>query len=122
MPVKFPKRRADGSFCVQISLQTDAPDPAQLANRINSWFCEWAQANRYWHTKFSNVSPDFFDQFIEAPSCIVSGDGFLYLRIEGKADAKKWWKDWMILRIMPAVREAFKEITGFEKISNCPDV
>jgi hypothetical protein len=70
-PVKFPRRRSDGSFCVEVVLHIDTQGPVVLASRVTSWLVEWVQANRYWTTSFGDRKSgvlDFFDEFARFPS------------------------------------------------------
>jgi hypothetical protein len=62
---------------------------------------------------------DFFDEFARCPSCIERIPGFLLLRMECSREAKKRWKNWLILRLLPDLQEAFKEITSVQQITNC---
>jgi hypothetical protein len=121
----FPKRKQDGSFCIEMRLAIDAEDPAVLATRINAWIEEWVQANRYWKTVFAEESGvfDFYDEFARPPYCVMGDSRSLFLRVEGGPRAKKWWKDWIASRLMPDLKAAFKEVQPrpMEKARNCSE-
>ena len=121
MKVRFPKRRPDGSFCVQVSLNCAATNRSELAERINSWSREWVERNQYWKTPSSEVSDDYFAQFVNPPPCVVDEHGQLQFRIVGRSDAHKWWRDWLVRKILPALCEKFKDVIDIDRISNCPD-
>jgi hypothetical protein len=119
MPVKFPKRRADGAFCVEITLLVNTHDLEGLAARITSWMDQWTQGNRYWNC--FGVVLDFFDDFVRPPICVKHTSESLILRVEGRPDSKKSWRDWIVLRLLKDLQEEFHEITAVESFANCPD-
>jgi hypothetical protein len=107
---------------VEVVLHIDTQGPVVLASRVTSWLVEWVQANRYWTTSFGDRKSgvlDFFDEFARFPSCIEGTPGFLLLRMECSREAKKRWKNWLILRLLPDLQEAFKEITSVQQVTNC---
>lgn len=122
----FPKRRLDGSFCIETRLAIEAKDPAVLASQINSWIEEWVRSNRYWKSKFAEAEGgvfDFFNEFARPPFCVTRASGSLFLRVEGCPGAGKWWRDWIGSRLLPDLRSAFKEIRPrpMENARNCPE-
>ena len=44
---RFPKRRDDGSFCVEVALRFTAQQPDALVKMVNEWIVEWVSINRY---------------------------------------------------------------------------
>jgi hypothetical protein len=122
MPVKFPKRRADGSFSVEVTLRVNSKQPDVLAARVNSWLGEWVQANRFWkfshHPESSDGVLDFLRDFTGPPSCIARGTDFLDLRLEGSPETNKAWRDWLVIRLLKDLTAAFVEITAVEEIGN----
>jgi hypothetical protein len=125
-PELFPKRRPDGSFCIETRIAIDAADRAVLASRINDWIEEWVRANRYWECKFAESEGgvfDFYDEFARPPYCVTGDSGSLFLRVEGCPGAGKWWRDWIGSRLLPDLRAAFREIRSrpMENARNCPD-
>jgi hypothetical protein len=125
VPVKFPKRRADGSFCVEVMLRVDAKETDVVASRVNSWLDEWVESNRYWkvsHPESSDGLLDYFRDFTGPPSCFTPEPGFLCLRLEGRPETKQAWKDWLVLRLLKDLGQAFHEIRAVGKIQTCADV
>lgn len=127
MPAKFPKRASDGSFCVEIRLSVDTTtDPAELASRITDWIEKWAQVNRYWKNNLAHDEGgvlDFCDEFARPPYCVTGDVGSLFLRVEGRPGAGKWWRDWIASRLRRDLMAAFKEIQPrpMEKARNCSE-
>jgi hypothetical protein len=119
MPIKFPKRRPDGSFCVLVSVRVTTQEPQELASRVTGWLDQWVLANRQW--KFGDRLLDFFEDFAGAPSCIVSAPGLLTLRFDGRPQSKKWWKDWIGVRLLSDLRKAFSEIGDVDGVVDCPE-
>ena len=120
MPIKFPKRRPDGSFCVLVTLRVSTPGPQALASRVTAWLDQWVLANRQW--KWGDQVFDFFDDFVGIPTCVASGTDLLTLRFEGRPQSKKWWKDWIGLRLLADIRQAFSEIVDLDRVVDCPEV
>jgi hypothetical protein len=124
----FPSRKADGSFCIEFRLRVVADDdPIELASRINDWIETWVRTNRYWKTSLANAEGgvlDFYDEFARPPYCVTTESRCLFLRVEGRADAGKWWRDWIAARLGHDLRDTFKETIQFpfEKARNCPEV
>jgi hypothetical protein len=125
-PEKFPKRKPDGSFCIELTLGVGTRDTAELASRMTAWIEEWVRANRYWKTVLADRVGgvfDFYDEFVRPPYCVTRYSGSLLLRLEGRPGAGKWWKDWILSRLIMDLRVAFKEIQHYpvEGIRNCQE-
>jgi hypothetical protein len=123
MRIKFPTRRADGSFCVEVRLRIDSSQPNLLASRLTAWLDQWSHANRYWKwppARNEGGLLDYFDDFLGAATAVVCSSTIVCLRFECRPEAKKWWKDWLVFRILRDIHEAFIEIIAVEKIGNCP--
>jgi hypothetical protein len=126
-PERFPKRRLDGSFCIELPFAIVTNDPVVLISRINAWIEEWVRTNRFWENNLAHGEGgvlDFYDEFARPPYCVTADSGSLFLRVEGCAGAKKWWKDWIASRLMPDLRVAFKEVQSppMAKARDCPEV
>jgi hypothetical protein len=119
MEIKLPKKRPDGSFCVEITLRVNTNDAKGLAARITSWLKEWTQRNRYWNWFEENL--DFFNDFAEPPTCAERTQESLVVRVEGRPKFTKWWKDWIVLRLLKDLQGQFDEITAVEAFVNCPE-
>jgi hypothetical protein len=116
MPVMFPKRRTDGSFWVEITLLVNTNETEGLATRINTWLDQWVQANRHWN--WFRATLDFFDDFASPPTCVQRKPESFALRLEGKPDSKKSWKDWIVLRLLKELQAESREITAVPPIVN----
>jgi hypothetical protein len=121
MRLRFPKGEADGSFCIEVTLRVGSGDPAALADRVTLWLEKWVNANRFWRTSLyaPEETLDFLDEFAEVPTCVVGTSSSLNLRLKCRPEAKKRWKDWLVLRLIKELLLAFKEVTSVEKISDC---
>lgn len=123
---KFPKRRRDGSFCVEVIAKTNIATASSLAERVNTWVARWIQKNRYWNwelAKFERKPPlDFFEDFVAPPECSVASADSIRLRLECRPAAKKLWRDWLVLRFLHDLLPAFQEITSVEKIRDCSEM
>jgi hypothetical protein len=119
MPVKFPVKFDDGSFCIKVVLQVDTQ--RSLRNEIQTWLDQWVQENRYWafSTPSSKGNLDFYESFSAAPRCIEEQSGVLSLQFEGRPGASKDWKDWLVLRILKELQETFKGVITIGEIKNC---
>jgi len=104
-------------------LRSKSKDCRLLASRIDSWLQEWVQTNRYWkfsHPESSDGFLDFFRDFSGPPTCFTPRPGVLCVRLEGRPETKKAWKDWLALRLLKDLRNAFDEITIVQTVADCP--
>jgi len=81
-----------------VTLRVSTPEPQALASRVTAWLDQWVLANRQW--KWGDQVFDFFDDFVGIPICTASGPDLLTLRFEGRPESKKWWIDWIGLRLL----------------------
>jgi hypothetical protein len=124
MRAKFPKKRPDGSFCVEVTLIVNTNDPKELVNRVHLWLEQWVQANREWRTSLAASAGgllSFFDEFSGPPTCFLKGPNALGLRVEGRPNMGRWWRDWLILRILKDLQGEFSEVIQVESFADCPD-
>jgi hypothetical protein len=117
MPPRFPKLRPDGSFCVEVTLRVEGEHEEELAVRVDTWFRNWVQNNRFWD--WFGERRDYFDEFGAVPSATTLVDRELRIQLQGKPGAK-WWKDWLALRIIKELQAAFPKIKDVEAIKDCP--
>ncbi len=113
MRAKLPKRRPDGSFCIEMQLSIVTNDSTVLATRMNGWIDAWVLANRYWECPMAKSVGgvfDFYDEFIWPPYCVVGNAGSVSIKVEGRPGAGKWWKDWILSRMMRDLIAMFKEV------------
>jgi hypothetical protein len=125
-PEIFPKRRPDGSFCIEEQLSVDTEDPAVFTTRISSWIEGWVRANRFWDCNLAEIDGgalDFYDEFTRPPYCVMGDSGSIFLRVEGRPGARNLWKDWILSRLMKDLIAAFKELKPpyIESARNCPE-
>jgi hypothetical protein len=113
-----PKLRPDGSFCVEVALRIEADAPDHLGARLALWFENWTATNQEW-TWESGRRLRYVDDFSGAPHFVECAAGVLRFHLEGKPGAK-WWKDWLILRLLKDLQEAFVEVKAVDKIHDCP--
>lgn len=117
MEIKLPKKRADGSFCVEIALRVDTDDAKGLAARMTLWLEEWTHENRYWN--WFEETLDFLDDFAGPPTCVERSPESLIVRVEGTPKFTKCWKDWIVLRLLKDLQSQFHEITDVQTVMNC---
>ncbi len=106
-------------------LRIDSKQLDVFASRLTVWLDRWIRENRYWKWSLAKSTGgllDFFDDFVEPPSAVVRAPDFVCLHFECRPAAKKWWKDWLVLRVLKDIHAVFAEVTGVEKIGNCPSV
>jgi hypothetical protein len=124
---RFPNRRPDGSFCVEVTLRVESAEIEPFVSRLTAWLNDWAKANRYWKPGFSHPESrdgvfDFQRDFTGPPSCSTQVANLVRLRLEGRPESKRTWKDWLCMKLLPELRRVFAEIRAIEKIQDCPDV
>lgn len=121
---KFPKLRPDGSFCIEARVRVSTNELDVLASEVTNWLDRWVRENQYWKrslVKKGKVVLDYFDDYAGLPSLLTCPPDFLILRLAGRPGAR-WWKDWLILRLLKELRNAFEEITALERIIDCPEM
>jgi hypothetical protein len=118
MPAKFPKRRPDGTFCVEIvfRLETDSPD--ELLLRVTAWLRDWVARNP--RSTWFGEEVSYSDEFAGAPFGIKCDTKELHFKMEGQASAK-WWKDWLVIGLLSEIEKAFVEIKKIHSVRNCED-
>lgn len=118
VPARFPKRLADGSFCVGVTHGVASGiDADRLVVQLSSWLRQWLRANRYWALS-GKRSIDFFDDFKGPPHSVTSAGDQVSYCLDGRGTSE-WWRDWIALRLAPEVRAAFPEILEVMRISDC---
>ncbi len=124
----FPARNTDGSFCVEIGLTLAHPGGEKFASEIQEWIgAEWMPRNstwrRAWRTgaELSEVNEQILyykEEFLNLPQVVSSSDTEMRLRIEGNKTAK-FWRDWLVSRLLPDLKEEFSGIGDVLFIRNC---
>jgi hypothetical protein len=127
--VKFPARKPDGSFCIEVGVRVNIDFQVDV-RRIQDWISGiWMPNHTTWTrdwrtgTNFATIDEqrlNYNDEF-RSPPVIVSGPGSeLRLRLAGNRTAK-FWKDWLVSRIVPDLRAEFPEIGEVLYIRDCAE-
>ncbi len=123
MAPRFPRRRTDGSFCVDVAFDLRG-EPQTAGSRAEEWLKEWVGENRVWPMRRLSTGGarmeryDYMDDFLGAPCVVVAPDSVI-LRFEGKPGARKW-KDW-VARIITELSRDVPEMGEVKSILNCED-
>jgi hypothetical protein len=125
---KFPSRKVDGSFCVDVGLQLLEGAPDNICKVIDEWFSDaWMGANKTWTRTWSTganleVKKDevlvYSDEFLRAPMASLGSKSELRIRLFGTKSAKLW-KDWLVSKIAPDLKERFPYIGELLYIQDC---
>ena len=120
--IGFPKRLADGSFCIVVSIPVSTNEPDAFLRRVQDWFSQWVEANQIWTRKWEPTGRieelSYLLEFNGKPKVISCDSTELKIRLEGQPSAK-WWKDWMVIRILADLKAAFTEIKGVGHVRDC---
>lgn len=127
---RFPARKPDGSFCVEVGIELSARDQTDLVPRIqawvgNAWLPHHSTWTREWRTgpNFSASGPQvlkYRDEFTASPEIALGSSSELQLRLKG-AKTAKYWKDWLVARLVPDLKAAFPGIGNLLYIRDCTD-
>ncbi|GGA39957.1 hypothetical protein [Dyella nitratireducens] len=125
---KFPTRKHDGSFCVEVGLRIHLDDSTpDIAARIQSWFNDdWISRNKTWTrtwasgpnlaTKRDEVL-SYSDEFLAIPEVEEAG-AELRIRLFGARTAR-FWKDWLVSKIAPDLKAQFPQVGELLYIRDC---
>jgi hypothetical protein len=119
--VRFPRRNADGSFCVEVFIAVETNEPESLSQRVASWGTAWVNDNQIWTRNWIPSGQEvlnYSDEFKREPYPVSCTSTELKIRLEGQP-AAKWWKDWMVLRILSDLKSAFAEFRDVIAVRNC---
>ena len=117
--IKFPRRQPDGSFCVEVTLSVMAEEPEELLRRVQEWAIKWVEANQVWIWMGGTKKLLYQQEFKREPHPTSCTSTELKIQFEGQPSAKKMWKDWIVYRILPDLKEAFTEVRDVSSIKNC---
>lgn len=118
----FPSRREDESFSIEVFLNINCDDPRVLSRRVDEWLASWLQENRHWHwPRQDDPAIDFFDDFVGVPSSRLIGENVIALRFDSRADHGRWWKDWVVIKVMRPLMDHFPELS-LEKVVDAEEV
>ncbi len=111
--IRFPERRPDGSFSVEIIFGLKGAPGSDLSIRVADHLRAWTVTNAVWRREWSDGRVEnlrFEDEFFGAPCPVrIDATGMFAVRLDAKPTAK-WWKDWIVLRVVKELREAFPEL------------
>jgi hypothetical protein len=129
-PAKFPDRKPDGSFCVDVGVQIIGNLDEDLAPRVQAWINDvWMPQHTTWSREWqtgSNLTTTrvqllhYSDEFSAPPEIAAGPASELKFRLRGKKTAK-FWKDWLVTRLMPDLREAFPAAGELLYIRDCAE-
>jgi hypothetical protein len=129
-PTKFPSRKADGSFCVDVGLQLLEGTPGDICKLIDSWFSDtWMDANKTWTRTWSTgpnleVKKDevlaYSDEFLRTPMASLGNKSELRIRLFG-TKSSRLWKDWLVSKIAPDLKAQFPYIGDLLYIRDCAE-
>ena len=99
-----------------------------LQQEIQSWWSnEWVPKNETWRRVWNKGSSHervellrYADEFSSAPRVVACEGGELRFHLEGKASAK-FWKDWLVLRLLPDLLTQFPYAGQLRSIRNCTE-
>ena len=119
--VRFPKRNADGSFCVDVIVAVETNDPEDFRRRVQSWAQQWANENQTWTRNWipsGHEVLNYADEFQREPYPVSCTPTELTVRLNGQPWAK-WWRDWLVLRILADLKSTFAEFRDVNRIGDC---
>jgi hypothetical protein len=125
--VKFPKRRTNGSFCVEIIVSLSSVNTGDIGSAIQDWWSnEWMPRNKEWVRAWNRGHKTertevllYDDEFSGAPQLVRCEGSQLRFRLIGKSSAKKWWKDWLVSRMIPDLKARFPAVEEVVGAQNC---
>ena len=116
MVAKFPKRREDGTFTVDLLFSVTAP---VSDDEVDTWLGAWAERNhtwvRNWHAGGKVVSTDtlkLLEAFSRAPYRVATSEPFFVIRLHGTPNAP-FWRDW-VARIVTELTQDFPALNLVE--------
>jgi hypothetical protein len=129
-PAKFPARKPEGSFCVEVGLEIASNVREDLVPSVQAWIHEaWMPRYTTWSRDWK-TGPDlattrvqrfhYDDEFAAPPEVVAGLNSELRLRLRGKKTAK-FWRDWLISRLIPDLKVAFPALGELLYVRNCAE-
>jgi len=122
----FPRVCPDGSFCVDIIIELTHGKSGDLAPRVADWLRnDWHPNNRIWirsWTSGKGVREErlLYDADFTAPAkALPHEDSKISIRLVGKGESK-FWRDWLVSKLLPDLKKQFSEIGEGLSARNCP--
>jgi hypothetical protein len=119
--VLFPKRIADGSFCIDVIIAIETNDAPYLLQRVEFWASRWVRENQTWPRNWvpdGQESLEYSREFKREPYPVSCTPTELTIRLEGQPSAH-WWKDWLVLRILSDLKSSFVEFRDVTRMQDC---
>ncbi len=100
MPAKFPRRRPDGSFSLNLRFASNGHADSQEV--IDQWLSKWASSNDKWIRKWQSGHPlsvvetevlEFSAAYVRAPRLAERSERSITIRLDSTPEAV-YWKDW----------------------------
>jgi len=113
MRVKFPRKRADGSFSVELIFSASS----RLDGSVSDWLSGWTGLNEEWVRDWKSGNPfvvvksetlRWSDEFEGPPVLLAESSEGLRLRLDAKSGST-YWKDWLV-RLVEALIAAFPQL------------
>ncbi len=100
MPAKFPRKRHDGTFSVEIVFASTAPPRRE---EVEAWLQEWISSNGVWIREWRGAEDKVVqtetlrlaEAFLSNPRPSRWDDGEYVVHLDG-ASVAPFWKDWMV--------------------------
>jgi hypothetical protein len=100
-------------------------NPEELLQRVQEWTAQWVKANEVWTRTWQPSGREellkYDQEFNGEPRTISCSFAELKIQLEGKPTAK-WWKDWMVLRLIHDLSDAFPEIQSGGRVTDCNEM
>ncbi len=118
----FPKRKSDGSFCIEVSFPVITNDCEDLLRRVKLWAGDWMTTNTVWKRKWDPSGREetlyYDEEFKTEPNPVSCTSNELKIRLEGQPSSK-WWRDWLVSRIIHDLRQRFNEVQSGGSLKDC---
>lgn len=119
---RFPKKRPDGSFSVELSFGMKG---TLNSHRIAAWLADWSATNSEWVREWRGaahavVETDVLrwsDAYVRGPTITSITTEGIVIRLDARPDAP-FWKDWMVRLIEDFVSE-FPELKFEGAVESC---
>ena len=93
-----------------------------MAVAVGEWLARWTIENELWTWEYDTGGSDTFrlsDELRKAPEVASAAESELTIRIQGQATSTGFWRDWLVLKLIPDLKAAFPEIGSFLTARDC---
>jgi|ADGO01.1.fsa_nt_gi hypothetical protein len=119
----FRAGRDNAGFLVELEMSVVPDADASLREEVQRWLRdEWAPSNQLWRRVCRDASGEYVrnllysDEF-SAPPCVLADGSLLRLVVEGRSCAR-YWREWLVARLIPDVRARFPQVGAVRLIRN----